>query len=388
LEPSSKLSDTATYDITAWSLPYAYGVNAYASTDKLATVNIAAKPSATLDKSAFAYFVRYNSVTDAKLLAKLMELQVKLYVNEKPITQNGELFERGTLLIPKKENILVWSTIAEYILATGADATAVKTGFSEKGPDMGSPDLKFIHAPKIATIMGSETNANAAGLLWHFFDHDLQYPTTQLNAEQIKAQILKRFDVLIMPDGYYKALSDKHTTEDLKAWIRGGGRLVVIDGAAVQLANTDWGLKAKKSAEAEEKKKIDTTVSLYENRERDQISEYIPGAIYEVDLDNSHPLAFGFGKKYYTLKQNSELLETNKDGWNVGVIKKNKKIAGFAGKKVIDKLNDGTVLAVQEMGSGTVVYFMDDPMFRSFWQSGKQLLVNAVFLVGNNAVRL
>ena len=30
-EPQSKLVDSATYDITAWSLPYVYGLSAYAS---------------------------------------------------------------------------------------------------------------------------------------------------------------------------------------------------------------------------------------------------------------------------------------------------------------------------------------------------------------------
>jgi hypothetical protein len=35
MEPRSKLVDSVTYDITAWSLPYVYGVDAYASREKI-----------------------------------------------------------------------------------------------------------------------------------------------------------------------------------------------------------------------------------------------------------------------------------------------------------------------------------------------------------------
>ena len=146
--------------------------------------------------------------------------------------------------------------------------------------------------------------------------------------------------------------------------------------------------KGKKDEDKKDDKKEYELLKLYENRERDGITKTIPGAIYEVELDNSHPLAFGFGKSFYLLKQNSDFLSFSKTAWNVGVIKKNKKVSGFAGNKVVEKLKDGTVFSVQEIGRGQVIYFMDDPIFRSFWENGKLLFFNSAFLVGNNAVRL
>ena len=107
-----------------------------------------------------------------------------------------------------------------------------------------------------------------------------------------------------------------------------------------------------------------------------------PGAIYKVELDDSHPLAFGYSSAYYTLKLNTNLIEFMKDGWNVGIIKKENIVSGFVGSVVKEKMKDGTVLAVQSYGSGTVVYFTDNPVFRSFWEDGKLLLTNAIFLVG------
>jgi hypothetical protein len=36
----------------------------------------------------------------------------------------------------------------------------------------------------------------------------------------------------------------------------------------------------------------------------------------------------------------------------------------------------------EEIGGGTVTYFADDVLFRSFWENGKLMFANAVFLVG------
>ena len=422
LEPTTSLSDTATYDITAWSLPYAFGVKAYASLNNI--VNVETKTQAIareVPATNYALYVPYHSIEDGKTLAQLILNNVKVYMNEINITAKGKVFEKGTLLIPKKENIKSWKKVEEILLSSKVEIVAINSGFSDKGPDLGSPDVKFISAPRIACATGEEVGSSASGEVWHFFDKEINYPVSMLNADAIGLNTLKNFDVLIMPDGDYRMLAGKSNSEDLKTWVKQGGRLVVIENAAIQLAKAEWGVKLKKGKMDDDKKEDDKKeddkndepakdddkkekgkkdddknenkkeyelLKLYENRERDGITKTIPGAIYEVELDNSHPLAFGFGKSFYLLKQNSDFLSFSKNAWNVGVIKKNKKVSGFAGNKVLEKLKDGTVFSVQEMGRGQVIYFMDDPIFRSFWENGKLLFFNSAFLVGNNAVRL
>jgi len=71
-----------------------------------------------------------------------------------------------------------------------------------------------------------------------------------------------------------------------------------------------------------------------------------------------------------------------KDGWNVGVLKKDNYVSGFVGSKLKPKIKDGLVFGVQDMVRGSVVYLADDPLFRHFWEGGKLLFSNAVFLVG------
>jgi len=49
---------------------------------------------------------------------------------------------------------------------------------------------------------------------------------------------------------------------------------------------------------------------------------------------------------------------------------------------VKNKLNDELVFGVQDMGAGEIVYLADNLMFRSFWENGKLMFCNAVFMVG------
>ena len=100
-------------------------------------------------------------------------------------------------------------------------------------------------------------------------------------------------------------------------------------------------------------------------------------------MDNTNPLAFGYPDYYYTLKQDDQIYEFIQDsGWNVGVIKKDNQVAGFVGAKLKNKLKDGLLFGVKIIGKGTVTCLADDLMFRSFWENGKLMFCNAVFLVG------
>lgn len=108
----------------------------------------------------------------------------------------------------------------------------------------------------------------------------------------------------------------------------------------------------------------------------------IAGAIYKIELDNSHPLAFGFPDFFYNLKQDANMYEYLKDGWNVGIIKKEGYTAGFVGSSLKEKIREGLSIGVQDYGRGSIVYLTDDPIFRCFWENGKLLFANAVFLVG------
>ncbi|MBI3720133.1 MAG: zinc carboxypeptidase [Sphingobacteriales bacterium] len=388
-EPKSKLSDSATYDITAWSLPYAFGLQTYASKQKINSSAPDVKlESRQLENNAYAYAVKWEGVSSAKLLGALLQAGVKIRFAENAFTVDGKNFDKGTLIITHTSNKTFGDKLGSIVntlaAKNGVQAEPISTGFVDKGNDFGSPAVHVITKPSVVLLTGNGVSSLAAGEIWHFFEQQLDYPISLVNADEFSRISLADVNVIIMPDGNYKLIGDKASADKLKEWINKGGRLIALEGAAAQLASNDWGLKLRKEDDKKDDKKSDyADLKVYEERERNFLKGNIPGSIYKVELDNTHPLAFGYPKYYYTLKQDDNIGEFMKDGgWNVGVIKKDAQIAGFVGSRLKDKLKDGLLFGVQDMGNGNVVYLLDDIMFRSFWENGKLMLCNAVFLVG------
>jgi len=107
-----------------------------------------------------------------------------------------------------------------------------------------------------------------------------------------------------------------------------------------------------------------------------------PGSIFRTTLDQSHPLAFGFESDYYSLKTDASAFEYLSSGWNVGTIRDDAHMSGFAGQNAKQNLEGSLNFGVQSLGSGDVIYMVDNPLFRGFWENGKLLMVNALFFVG------
>lgn len=385
LEPKTKLTDSNTYDITAWAIPFAYGIKTYAVKEKL-EVNSDFKSASiiTVQNANYGLLIPYNSLNSAKVLAHLLKNNVKVRYSTLPFSYNGKDYDRGTLIILKTSNASVnWNALAnEACQQFHVQPVMVETGMMDKGADFGSTDIKVINsAPKVALITGEQTSSLSVGEIWQFFDQQLDYPLTLVNTNDIGRFNFKNYQVLIIPDGVYKTLTDKSTTDKLKDFVKNGGKLIAIEAAADQLASADWGIKLKED-KSEDKNEY-AFLKKFADQERTALTGSIPGAIYKVELDNSHPLAFGYPDFYYTLKQGSNIYDFMKDGWNVGILKKDAYVTGFSGIKVKSKLKDGTLFGVQPIGTGSVIYLADNPMFRQFWENGKLLFCNAVFMVGH-----
>lgn len=386
-EPTSKLLDSATYDITAWSLPYVYGLQSYAVKEKIiGTPYPVAEKLKTLPASSYGYLIKYGSFEDAQFLSAILTAGIRVRFAEKGFALNGTSFNRGTLIVLKKGNESKLALLEAAAQKFDANVAAIATGFMESGNDMGSEKMRFINRPNVALVTGKGADASAAGELWHLFDQQLDYPITLINAEDFNRVSLKNIDVIILPNGNYKFLADKDGGTDLKTWVRQGGKIIAIENAVTTMAENDWGIKLKKEEESKDKKDDSKStyadLKLFEESEHDGIKSNIAGAIYKLTLDNTHPLGFGYPNYYFSLKQDDKMYEFLKDGWNVGVMKSDGKVAGFVGSKVKEKIKDGTAIGVQDYGRGSVVYLSDNPIFRSFWENGKLLIANAVFLVG------
>ena len=385
-EPNAKLVDSVTYDITAWSVPYVYGLDAYATKQSLPAAesrdSSGKKPEDPA--SSYGYVMRWEGLNTAKTVAQLLKQGVKLRFVEEPFELGGDKFDRGSILILRTgNNSNAWDVVKKICNENNKPLYPISTGFVDKGFDFGSTKVHFIKAPKVALVTGPGVSSSAAGEVWYLFERELDYPVTLINLDDLLTSNWNQFDLLILPDGNYPFLSDKTSSDQFHDWIMKGGKVIALERAVAQLSKLDWSIKAKKADDGGEKR--DTTYSAlrrYEDRERAPVANISAGSIYKVELDNTHPLAFGYPRYYYTLKQDDNIYDFMKDGWNVGIVRKDEPVAGFVGYRLRPKLKDGLLFGVQNLGNGSVTYLADDVLFRDFWQNGKLMFCNAVFLVG------
>lgn len=394
MEPKTKLVDSVTYDITAWGVPYAYGLEAYATTQPVQVSNTNAmdfSPSDVPDK-AYAFISKWNSLGDARFLAALLKRDVKVRFTEKEISYKGENYGRGSLIIAKRDNKSLTNfeaSITELANEYKRKLSVLTTGFMDKGPDLGSSDIRYLNKPKIALLGYEGTSSLSFGAAWHFMEQELEYPVTVLGTDYFSRVDLEEYDVLMMPDGWYGNLGEREMKK-IMDWVSEGGKLIAVQRALNKLKNTDYSSLAtykdeadKKEAEKVEKaRKEEARMVKYEEKEREFMKGNSPGAIYKVKVDNTHPLAFGYGSTYYTLKNTTNRV-AYMEGNNVGVVEsKDALLSGFAGKYAREDVAETLVFGVERKGRGQIVHIVDDPLFRSFWQNGKLLIVNALFFVG------
>lgn len=388
-EPDAKLSDSLTYDITAWSIPYAYGLNAIAST-KLITSNTSIPKTISNSKNtnATAYIVKWSSLKDAGFLADLLKQNIKVRFTEKPLNTAGKTFNRGSLIIVRGDNKKV-SNLDDILLNTAnkfnRELNIVSTGFSKSGPDLGSPDIKLVNKQKIAILSGDGTSSLNYGALWHFFEQQLHYPVTSINTEHLNFVELSKYNILIMPSGFYNNILDEGAMKELQTWIRKGGKVIAIDRALSAFAGKKgFNLKYNESEDKEPNKLI-----AYADREREGAKNLITGAIFKTKVDHTHPLGFGYSDTYFSLKQGGTSYSLMDRGFNVAHIGETPtRMSGFAGSEAIKKLSNSLVYGEERKGSGSLVYMVEDPVFRGFWQNSKLFLVNAIFFVNSNAFEL
>ncbi len=381
-EPSSALSDSATYDITSWSLPFAFGLDAYAleKSTGIKTANSSATSASfeqgTQQETAYGYIVHIRNGQDATFLAKALQAGMHIRYAEKELLISGTTFARGSPIILSAENKNQLAECHALFKQHNADWMVLPSGLVEGGVDMGSDKIHRLHKQTVALVMGEACSPTAVGDIWHYFDKELQYPIHLVSSNEITVSNLKSLDVLIFPDGQHKILADKESI--LKTWVKEGGRIIALEQSIESMITGEWGIKWKKAAET--MSQGNAYPERYEERERKSITSNTPGAIYKSTVDESHPLAFGYtSQHYFVLKQNGQLLETNASIWNVAWMDANAHVSGFVGSEVKNQLKDGTLIGVQEMGKGSVVYFVDSPVFRGFWENGKRWLFNAVF---------
>ncbi|WP_396171540.1 M14 family zinc carboxypeptidase [Flavobacterium sp.] len=390
-EPNHKLNDSLSYDITAWAIPLAYGVEAYAVKNN---IKIKTKPTIEVavmkvPETVYAFHIPWNNRTSAQVVSALHQAGLKVRSAMKKAVFGDITIAPGGLIVSKADNpktVDFEKTVSE-IVKIKTDYNYISTGFSTNSKDLGGENFELLKAPKILLLSGKGVSSTEFGATWFYLDETINYPVSIVETANFSRVKLYNYNTLILADGYYDLSNDQKTQMD--AWIKNGGKVIAMN-AAISLFEDREGYALSPFATKEDKEKQekdDKELELkkrfldFEGSERRAISGSIPGAIIENKIDKTYPMAFGLGDSYYSLKTGENCYPLLKKSINVAYVPKEYLSYGFVGHEMKKKLTETVSYAVDKKGEGSVIYMVDNPLFRGFWENGILLFSNALFLV-------
>ena len=389
-EPDSKASDSLSYDLTAWALPYAYNLKAYALAEQIKPLDGKTESEKAGNKPAgdkpYGYAVEYSGFNVLKFISALHLKNIRSRYSMKPFTIGATSFDRGSFIISRGDNLSM-DTKLDKIVTDLADKLQVKltplaSGLVDKGKDLGSEYSPLKIKPSVALLCGEGTPSTAVGELWYFFERELHYPVSLVNTANAENADLSVYDVLLLTSGSYTKLKD--TIVD---YAKRGGRVIAFENAISVFAKekstslfkaVETRTAEQKAAEKKEKSDDLTLLKKFSDESRYLLSDNSAGSIYKVTVDTTNPFGFGLGREWFLMKRSQPYPFLTK-GDNIGYILDNKPVSGFAGYKYQKKIKNTMVIGSETIGKGEVIYITDDPYYRAFWKSGRPLLWNVVF---------
>jgi hypothetical protein len=390
-EPNQKLNDSLSYDITAWALPLAYGVESYAVKNSL---DIKTKPTIEvkekkIPESVYAFHIPWNNRTSAQVVSLLHQAGIKVRSAMKKAVFGDITVEPGGLIVSKADNpkVVDFERTVNEIIKIKSDYNFIATGYSTNAKDLGGENFILLKAPKVLLLSGKGVSSTDFGAAWFYLDETISYPVSIVETVNFSRVKLYNYNTLILADGYYTFTDEQKTQID--SWIKNGGKVIAMNNA-VSIFEDREGYALSLFASTEDKEKYEKELKElelkkrfldYEGSERRAISGSIPGAIMENKIDKTYPMAFGLGNSYFSLKSNEKCYSLLKKAINVAYIPKDYISYGFVGNDMKKKLTETVSFAIDKKGDGSVIYMIDNPLFRGFWENGILLFSNALFLV-------
>lgn len=390
-ETYEKYRDSVYYDASAWSVANFYNMK-YRSVNAL---NLGGKITKTEDlinlsqvqKSDYAYVMDWDDYNAPAALFYLQQKGIIASSAAKPFTaktkNENKKFNYGAVLIPvslQKDNAAtVYQSIKEAQEKFNVPIFAVDTGLSLTGIDLGSGNISPIKKAKAVMLIGDGVSSYEAGEVWHLLDTRVHMPITKIPMRNFNRMNLDKYTTLVMVSGRYN-LSEKQLAK-IKDWTSSGNTLITIGTAS------KWAVEKKLVEEKLTKTEKDSTkITLrkpYVDARENIGKESLGGVILNVDLDITHPLAYGYRDSSIPVyKNNSVWLSPSKNSYaTVAKYAKNPHVDGFITKKNMqENVKNSASLLVSKVGSGRVVLFADNPNFRGSWYGTNRLFLNALFL--------
>lgn len=379
-EKRTKFIDSIFYDVSTWTLPLAFNV----SYDSIANKQLIGaeitdfnpKSKKSFDKSQVAYLFEWHDYNTPNALNKILSKGIRVKTALKQFTQNGKMFDYGTILIPVQNQPMNADEIYQFLITiakeNSIEFTATNTSLTD-GINLGSPNFVSLKTPKVAMIVGDGVSGNDAGEIWHLFDIRYQMNITKIDLNRINRVNLADYTSIILPN--YSGKMDTAIVEKLKEFVQNGGILVGYQNSVKWLNDQKFMNLTFKTAKPE------TQNVAFENRSNLRGAQEIGGSIFEVQLDRSHPINFGISTSKIPFFRDTNIF-IKADSTNIKnpiQYTKNPLMSGYISKENLKIIGGTLPFKTANLGRGKVIAFTDNTCFRAFWLGTDKLLINVIF---------
>lgn len=390
-EKTFNYKDSLFYDVTAWTMPLAFGLP-YAeiktpvtiSNAKLVSIN-PLKSTIIGSKNPYAYAIKWNEYYSPKVLYKLQEKGIKAKVATKIfkmlVNNKEESFDYGTIVIPSSIQSMgadaIEAVIKDAIAETGVDVYALPSGFAANGIDLGSNSFVHLKKPSVMMFGGVGTSATDVGEIWHLMDTRFNVPVSIVDVDRFGSINADRYNVIIMASGSYNNLN-KNAQDKLKDWVGAGGTLIATEDATKWLSTNGFTKTLFKSGDD----KRDTTLQLpYFLRSDETRAKDMAGSLFEAKVDLTHPLGYGYTNSSVTIfKSNTLFMDKNNGAYDSPVMYTDQPLqSGYLYRGYKNVVRNTAAINVDNMGRGRVISMVDNLNFRAFWLGTSKMFMNAIY---------
>ena len=392
-ETRTEFEDNTFYDVSTWTLPHAFGLP-YAAlgrrfSDRLlgneGPVAVPALPAG----DALAYAFEWNSYFSPRAAHRLLAAGARVRVATKPFSAetDGEVraFAQGTVVVPlgiqeDGDRAAIEQALREGLAEDGITVHALTSGFARSGIDLGSPSMRPLELPRVAIIVGEGVSPYEAGEVWHLLDARFGMPVTLLERDAVERADLDRYTHLVMVDGRYGGFDGARIAD----WVRAGGTLVAAKAAARWAAEQGLIELAFDGRDGEDSEAEDAAPADRRDFARhrgDEDAKLLSGAIFETDLDVTHPLAWGIPRRSLPVFRDSAVVMQRPDNAyaTVAAYGAEPLLSGYSSDENVAALAGTAAVVALPAGKGMVVATADNLNFRGFWYGTNRVFMNALY---------
>ena len=385
------------YDVSSWTMPLTYDLDyASVSNARLGANPVLADgvlaPAAQPDRAPYGYVFDWSHTYAPRALNRLLaeDLMARAAREEfTVVTTRGEVdMGRGSIFVPLARQDAdaddIHALMETIAREDGLTVHAAASGLTPTtGRDLGATNVfSILEQPRVVLAFDGGLSRYDVGEVWWTMDYRHDMAVTLVEKGDLGRVDWSEYTHLVLVGGNASLPDDLR--DEVERWIRREGGTLIATRQGARWAQSAFfdhddenGEDNADNAETDAPQRADFAEMALRDAEH-----VIGGAIFEADLDITHPLGFGYADRQLPVHRNVTFTLERPEGDPYAVpvqYTDDPLLTGYASERRQEEIAGTPSIVTQRLGRGAVVLMADNPVFRGTYPGTEKLLMNAIF---------